>query len=119
MSTVTDLARFISFELGEGPWIIKKETQEGNFTRVHHIDGALTSGYGVGFQALRRGTLVVLGHGGSTAGFRASALFDRTSKTGVIVMRNSDLAAAGLAIRALEKIAAAATKSSTEAAAGR
>jgi hypothetical protein len=53
------------------------------------------------------------------AGFRASALFDRSSKTGVIVLRNSDLAAAGLAIRALEKIAAAATKSSTEAASGR
>lgn len=119
MSTVTDLARFVAFELGEGPWIIKKETQEGNFTRVHLSDGALASGYGVGFQALRRGTLVALGHGGSTAGFRASALFDRASKTGVIVLRNSDLAAAGLAVRALEKIAAAGTKSSTEAAAGR
>ncbi len=119
MSTVTDLARFLSFELGEGPWIIKKETQEANFTRVHFIDGRLASGYGVGFQVLRRGTLVTLGHGGSTAGFRSAAMFDRSSKTGVIVLRNSDLAAAGLAGRALEKIAAAATKTSTEAAAGR
>ncbi len=119
MSTVTDLARFVSFELGEGPWIIKKETQEANFTRIHLADGALATGYGVGFQAIRRGTLIALGHGGSTAGFRASALFDRSSKTGVIVLRNSDLAAAGLAIQALEKIAAATTKPSTEAAAGR
>jgi CubicO group peptidase (beta-lactamase class C family) len=119
MSTVTDLARFIAFELGEGPWIVRKETQEENYTRVHIADGGLTSGYGVGFQVMRRGTLVTHGHGGSTAGFRASALFDRASKTGVIVLRNSDLAAAGLALRALEKIAAAATKPSTEAAAGR
>jgi CubicO group peptidase (beta-lactamase class C family) len=119
MSTVTDLARFVAFELGEGPWIVKKETQEQNYTRVHIADGALTSGYGVGFQVTRRGTLVAHGHGGPTAGFRASALFDRASKTGVIVLRNSDLAAAGLALRALEKIAAAATKPSTEAAAGR
>jgi CubicO group peptidase (beta-lactamase class C family) len=119
MSTVTDLARFVSFELGEGPWIIKKETQEENYTRVHVADGTLASGYGVGFQAIRRGTLVALGHGGSTAGFRASALFDRSSKTGVIVLRNSDFAAAGLAVRALEKIAAAAAKPSTEAASGR
>jgi CubicO group peptidase (beta-lactamase class C family) len=119
MSTVTDLARFVAFELGEGPWIVKKETQEANYTRVQIADGTLSSGYGLGFQALRRGTLVALGHGGSTAGFRASALFDRASKTGVIVLRNSDLAAAGLAVRALEKIAAAAAKPSTEAAAGR
>jgi CubicO group peptidase (beta-lactamase class C family) len=119
MSTVTDLARFISFELGEGPWIVKKETQDANYTRVQIADGTLSSGYGVGFQATRRGTLIALGHGGSTAGFRASALFDRASKTGVIVLRNSDLAAAGLATRALEIVAAAARTPSTEAAAGR
>lgn len=119
MSTVGDLARFIAFELGEGPWIIKKETQDANFTRLHLATGTLASGYGVGFQATRRGTLVALGHGGSTAGFRASALFDRSSRTGVIVLRNSDLDAGGLALRALEKIAAVATKPSTGAAAGR
>jgi CubicO group peptidase (beta-lactamase class C family) len=119
MSTVGDLAKFISFELGEGPWIIKKETQDANFTRIQLANGALTSGYGVGFMANRRGTLVALGHGGSTAGFRASAIFDRVTKTGVIVLRNSDLDASGLAMNALEKIAAAATKSSTEAGAGR
>ena len=116
MSTVTDLARFVSFELGEGQWIVKKETQEANFTRVQLANGTLTSGYGVGFQANRRGTLVVFGHGGSTAGFRAAALFARATKTGVIVLRNSDLDAGGLAARALEKIAAAVTKPSTEAA---
>ena len=119
MSTVGDLAKFISFELGEGPWIIKKETQDANFTRIHLASGSLTSGYGVGFMASRRGTLVALGHGGSTAGFRASALFDRVTKTGVIVLRNSDLDAGELAFMALQKIAAAATKPSTEAGAGR
>ena len=119
MSTVGDLAKFISFELGEGPWIIKKETQDANFTRIHLASGSLTSGYGVGFMASRRGILVALGHGGSTAGFRASALFDRVTKTGVIVLRNSDLDAGELAFMALQKIAAAATKPSTEAGAGR
>jgi CubicO group peptidase (beta-lactamase class C family) len=119
MSTVADLARFVAFELGEGPWIIRKETQEINFTRLHLATGTLASGYGVGFQASRRGTLVALGHGGSTAGFRASALFDRASRTGVIVLRNSELDAGGLAMRALERIAAVATKPSTETAAGR
>jgi CubicO group peptidase (beta-lactamase class C family) len=119
MSTVGDLAKFISFELGEGPWIIKKETQDANYGRIHLASGALTSGYGVGFMASRRGTLVALGHGGSTAGFRASALFDRVTKTGVIVLRNSDLDAGELAITALQKIVAVTTKPSTEAGAGR
>lgn len=53
-----------------------------------------------------------LGHGGSTAGFRASALVDRATKTGVIVLRNADtgrgrLDPTALALAALEKVAAA------------
>ncbi len=119
MSTVTDLAKFVLFELGEGPAIIKKETQDRNFARVYSANGALGSGYGLGFQATRRGTLVALGHGGSTAGFRAAAQFDRVSKTGVVVLRNADLDATALALAALEKVAATATKPSTTAGAGR
>jgi D-alanyl-D-alanine carboxypeptidase len=85
-STVDDLARFVSWELGEGPsGILKKETQDDNYRRVSSANGDLTSGYGVGFMATRRGTLVALGHGGTTAGFRAAAQFDRRSKNGVIV----------------------------------
>jgi CubicO group peptidase (beta-lactamase class C family) len=112
MTTVGDLAKFVAFELGEGPPILKKEMQDDNFARVYSASGALSSGYGIGFQATRRGTLVAFGHGGSTAGFTSSALFDRESKTGVIVLRNSDggrgrLAAGGVALRALEIVAAA------------
>jgi serine beta-lactamase-like protein LACTB len=111
MSNVKDLAKFVAFELGEGPWIVKKETQQDNFSRVYSSNGRLDSGYGVGFQLTRRGTLVALGHGGSTAGFRASALVDRASKTGVIVLRNADtgtgrLNPTTLALAALEKVAA-------------
>lgn len=119
MSTVTDLAKFVAFELGQGPAIIRKETQDGNFTRVYSAGGSLGSGYGLGFQATRRGTLVALGHGGSTAGYRAAAQFDRVSKTGVVVLRNADLDATALALGALEKIAFAATKPSTTAGAAR
>jgi CubicO group peptidase (beta-lactamase class C family) len=112
MTTVGDLAKFVAFELGEGPWILKKETQEDNFSRVYSASGRFTSGYGLGFQATRRGALVAFGHGGSTAGFTSSVQFDRESKTGVIVLRNSDggrgrLSAGGLALQALEKVAVA------------
>ena len=53
---------------------------------------------------------MAIGHGGSTAGFLSEALFDRATKTGVIVLRNvtgGKLRPADLALQALEKVAAA------------
>jgi CubicO group peptidase (beta-lactamase class C family) len=95
-STVNDLARFVAWELGEGPsGLLKKETQEANYRRAYSASNAsgtltMTSGYGLGFQVLRRGDLVFLGHGGSTAGYHASALVHRPSRIGVIVLRGCD-----------------------------
>lgn len=110
LSTVDDLARFVSWELGEGPsGILKKETQDGNYARVSSANGDLTAGYGVGFMATRRGTLVALGHGGSTAGYRAAAQFHRRSKTGMIVLASvggGKLDVGQIAMRALEKLVA-------------
>jgi CubicO group peptidase (beta-lactamase class C family) len=108
ISTVTDLARFVAWELGGGPdGILKRETQSANYSRVYSANGTLTSGYGLGFQAVRRGNLVALGHGGSTAGFRASVLFHRESKTGVIVLRNAEggsFDASDIGMRILQRI---------------
>jgi CubicO group peptidase (beta-lactamase class C family) len=96
-STITDLAKFVAWELGERPAkVIKKETQEGNYARVfvtgpaNGSSPALASGYGVGFQVNRRGDLVILGHGGATAGYLTAAFVHRPSKLGVIVLRNCD-----------------------------
>jgi D-alanyl-D-alanine carboxypeptidase len=110
-STVTDLSKFVAWELGEGPaGILKKETQDANYARVFASGAAFTSGYGVGFQVSRRGDVVMLGHGGSTAGYHASAMVSRTAKLGVIVLRNCDSCAANvdagpLAARILQRIA--------------
>jgi hypothetical protein len=68
---------------------------------------ALDSGYGLGFMAQRRGNVVILGHGGSTAGYHASALFHRASRLGVIVLRNCDTCgfnAGPVASRMLERL---------------
>ena len=109
-STVTDLAKFVAWELGEGPaGILKKETQDANYARAFASGAAFTTGYGVGFQIARRGEVVMLGHGGSTAGYHASALVNRASKLGVIVLRNCDsceLDAGPTAARILQRIAA-------------
>jgi CubicO group peptidase (beta-lactamase class C family) len=89
ISTVRDLAKFVAWELGFGPeTILRRDTQQDNYARVMTGAGDMSFGYGVGFQVARRGTLVAHGHGGTTTGFLSQALFDRESKTGVIVLRS-------------------------------
>jgi CubicO group peptidase (beta-lactamase class C family) len=109
-STVDDLARFVSWQLGEGPdGILKAETREDNFKRVLSADGELRSGYGVGFDVARRGELLAYGHGGSTAGYRAAVRIDRAGKTGVIVLASvagGKVNVGELALTALETLAA-------------
>lgn len=118
LSTITDLAKFVAWELGDGPQgVLKKDTQEANYRRVYSATSGnaapqvqMTDGYGLGFQATRRGDVVMLGHGGSTAGYHASLLFHRPTKIGVIVLRGCDSCAvdAGpVAMRLLEKLVAA------------
>jgi CubicO group peptidase (beta-lactamase class C family) len=108
-TTVGDLARFVAFELGEGPEsVLKKATLAEHQSRVGSSNGRLDSGYGVGFQLSRRGEHVFLGHGGSVAGYTAQAWVHRPSRTGVIVLRNAaggrfDLS--GLTFRALAELA--------------
>ena len=88
-STVFDLAKFISFQLGYGPeHVIPKDVLFKNFSKTNSANGTLTSGYGIGFRVLRRGNLIVFGHGGGVAGYRAGAYFDRISEKGVVVLRN-------------------------------
>ena len=113
-TTVGDLARFLSLELGEVPAnVLKKETLEDNYKRVNSSNEGLTSGYGIGFQLTRRGERVFVGHGGSVAGYRAEAYVDRASKVGVIVLRNvggGKFSLADLCFKSLEELANAHTK---------
>lgn len=111
MSTVGDLAKFLAFELRQGPQgVLKKETQEFQHSGVLWANGNLTSAYGIGFQVTRRETLIALGHGGSTAGYRSSALVDRASGTGIIALASVEggaLNVGNLALRALAIMAEA------------
>ena len=68
-------------------------------------EGDLSAGYGIGFRVVRRGERLVFGHGGSVAGYRAGAFFDRESGRGVVVLRNvtgGDVDVTELAMRILE-----------------
>ena len=90
-TTVGDLARFISFELGQGPdSVLKKQTLENNYQRIeklkHPIDEII--GYGVGFQEMGCGDISVLGYGGFVPGYHARSDFYWSAGVGFIVLRN-------------------------------
>lgn len=89
-TTIGDLARFVAFELGAGPeTVLPRKVWLDNLTRSNSANGELTSGYGVGFQMMRRGDMVVYGHGGSVAGYHAGAYFHVPSQTGLLFLRNA------------------------------
>jgi CubicO group peptidase (beta-lactamase class C family) len=112
-STLADLAKFVAWELGGGPsGILDRATQDANYTRAYSAFGSdLSSSYGLGFVVSRRGGIVMLGHGGATEGYHASAIFHRATRLGVIVLRGCDsctFEAAPVAARILEHVVTAA-----------
>lgn len=115
ISTMRDLSKFVAWELGAGSdTLLKRDTQRDNYSRVMTAATDMYTGYGIGFQVQRRRSgLVAHGHGGSTSGFLAQAVFDRDSKTGVIVFRSvtgGKLNPNAVALRALEIVSAARRK---------
>jgi CubicO group peptidase (beta-lactamase class C family) len=94
-STVNDLAKFVAWELGEGPaGLLKKETQNAVYSRAYSATDApkdltMSEGYGLGLMIRRRGELVFLGHDGVTGGFTSAVFVHRPSRAGVIILHNS------------------------------
>ena len=89
-STSADLASFLRFQMGGGPeTILEPSVLADNLGRVNSADSSLSHGYGIGFQVRRRGELVIFGHGGSVAGYRAGAYFEPQRQLGVVLLRNA------------------------------
>lgn len=107
-TTVGDLAKFISFELGEGPEsVLKKDLLDDSFSRAYSANADLSFGYGLWYEVNRRGDFVAYGKYGGVSGYRAEAHFDRGTKTGIIVLRNvsgGKFDMAGVALRSLEEL---------------
>jgi CubicO group peptidase (beta-lactamase class C family) len=93
LSTVKDLARLMSFQIsGEPETVLTTKTLEAAFEDLVTSDGDLRYGDGVGFAAVRNedSQLTALGHGGlRRTGFVASYEFDRSTRTGVILLANA------------------------------
>ena len=89
-TTVDDLSRFLSLQLGHGP---KEVVSPARLDSAYN--GALLGGvdpkreYGIGFSIEPHGTSTWFGHGGAVAGFSATVTFDRDHQVGVIVLRNA------------------------------
>ena len=91
-TTVDDLARFVSFELGRGPdSVLAKSILDDAFGGFVATDPSMQTGYGLGFMAMHRDGYSFpsfLGHGGSVAGYRAAMYYHRRMQLGVVVFRN-------------------------------
>ena len=116
-TTIGDLARFVSFELGEGPAsVLTKQTLSDNFKRIvvmtDDYNVYLASGYGIGYRLRRQGEFIIFGHAGGVAGYEARADFDPVSGIGIVILRNTGgksvhVATSRLAGQALEKLVTA------------
>jgi CubicO group peptidase (beta-lactamase class C family) len=88
-TTVEDLARFVSFELGQGPEsVLARSVLDDAFGGLVVTDAFLETGYGLGFKALQRDGYPILGHDGSVTGYHAAMYYDRNAQLGVVVLRN-------------------------------
>jgi D-alanyl-D-alanine carboxypeptidase len=103
-TSVSDLARFASFEMGQGPDAALKKASLDRFQRqtIVPADIGLTSGYGIGFQLDRRDGYVAFGHGGAVAGYTSALLMNRAKGIGVIVFSNGTANPDGIANQALD-----------------
>jgi CubicO group peptidase (beta-lactamase class C family) len=110
LTTVDDLARFVSLELGFAPEsVVPRRTLDEAFGGVVATDRWLMDGYGLGFMALSRDGHFITGHNGSMAGYRASMYYDRPRKLGVVVFRNvggGKVDSDGLAVNILSMLVA-------------
>ena len=92
-STVSDLARYTSFELGHGPaTVLKRQTLEQNYQNIVKVNQPEQEmiGYGLGFQVRPCGDVTVYGHGGFVSGYHARGDFNLAADVGLVLLRNID-----------------------------
>lgn len=92
-TTVTDLARFASFHLGdgvvEGRRLLRQSTLR-EMQRVHWLNPDWQSGYGLGFSITRQNNKTYIGHGGAVLGYRTLLRLCPAEGTAVVVLTNAD-----------------------------
>ncbi len=107
-STVGDVAKLVSFELGFGPdTVLRAETIARRNAVPIAAPPELDFGYGLGVQANRWGDTSEVGHSGNQSGYTAQVAYDLARNYGVIVLRSAGgghADAGQLALRAFSKL---------------
>lgn len=89
-TTVDDLSRFLSFQLGHGPESVLPHARlERAYSGFVATSADEPFGYGLGFMLQRREDFPWLGHSGGVPGYQAVLYFDRDHDLGVIMLRNA------------------------------
>lgn len=89
-STVTDLGRYVAFLAAGHDDVLPRSTLEEMATpQSGSRSAALASAHGLGFQLVRGGSGMLLGHTGSMPGFLAGCFADPVRRTGAVVVANA------------------------------
>lgn len=93
LTTVGDLAKLMQFQMNGGePKVLSDAALQASYQLLVPSDADLRYGNGVGYASVRdaESKLTAIGHGGAFAdGFIASYEFDRSTRTGVILLANT------------------------------
>jgi CubicO group peptidase (beta-lactamase class C family) len=107
-STVGDLARLVSLQLGFGPDSVLSAGALAMRNAVPVVaHPSLDWGYGFGQQVQRLGDATAVGHSGNTSGYTSQLAYDASRGFGVIVLRSAgggQADASRLAFRAFSKL---------------
>ncbi len=89
-TTVADLAKLVSAEMGFGPpaaisvsALAKRDSISPVVTRD------LDVGYGLGYQVYRWGDTIAVGHSGNVSGYTSQLMYDARRGYGVVVLRSA------------------------------
>jgi len=89
-STVGDLAKLVSLELGFGPDSVLSPAAIAMRNAVPvAAQQSLNWGYGLGTQVQQFGETVAVGHSGNTSGYTSQVWYDPSRAFGVIVLRSA------------------------------
>jgi CubicO group peptidase (beta-lactamase class C family) len=90
-STAEDLGKFASWQFrltGDAEEVLLAHTLD-EMQRVHYVDPAFNTFWGLGFSVSRRGDKTFVGHGGSCPGFRSQLNMQMDEKIATIFMANA------------------------------
>ncbi|NJD20609.1 MAG: serine hydrolase, partial [Gemmatimonadetes bacterium] len=115
-STAADLAKFLSWQLRlleRGGSEVLEATTLQEMQRVHYVDPAWGTFWGLGFSVSRRNDRTFVGHGGSCPGYRTQVAIQPDDAIGLVFLANA-MVDTGIYINGMYDLAAEAIREATK-----